>query len=128
MIFRFHFVSIITALLILILGVIPAHFFPKQDIIGAVAMDKVAHFLLYFILAITTLVGFKKHYYYGGFNLHPVLSALVCLILYGFLVELIQTFLDTRSFEWMDIMANNAGVLLGLITFRLIYGKRLFYN
>ncbi|MGB0165475.1 MAG: VanZ family protein [Luteibaculum sp.] len=127
MVYRFHLAACIWAFIIAVLALIPANMFPDEDLLGALKLDKLIHFLEYFILCLLVMVGFKKHYFYGGFNYHPNISAIVACVFFGCIIELLQNFVTTRSFEWKDILANNAGILAGVIVFRWIYGKRLFY-
>lgn len=124
---RFHGLTILWASFILFLGVLPASMFPQHEFLGQVSLDKIVHFILYFFLTLFCLVGFKKQYFNRRISFQPITLAVVLTVAFGCAIEILQQFVSSRSFEWLDILANNAGVLLGLGAFRWIYGKRLFY-
>ena len=73
---------------------------------GPQVNDKLTHLLVYALLS-------------GWFSiLARQLSALIWviagLIAYGILIELLQSLTAYRQAEWGDVMANSAGVLLGI--------------
>lgn len=84
------------------------------------------HFVLYFVLILVTLVGFKKQYFHRGFTYHPISFALISVVSFSVFNEILHKVVATRSFEWNDIFANCLGILVGFLCFRMIYGKRLF--
>lgn len=46
-------------------------------------------------------------------------------VLFGFIIELLQEYTTTtRSFEWLDVMANASGALFGIIVITIIYKNR----
>jgi len=106
------------AALILVVSVIPAEDLPSVSIWEA---DKVFHALVYLLL--TILIG-------GYFLKRPVnlpgnlilLSIALC-ILYGFLIELIQLVLPTRSFDLYDALANSIGCLLAFPALLYLRGR-----
>ncbi len=69
--------------------------------------DKVLHFTTYGLLSagFTTLVRFN----------HQLLWVTAGLILYGILIELLQSLTGYRYMEVADMLANSAGVLSGLL-------------
>jgi len=66
--------------------------------------DKLGHLLGYGLLTVLGLYAYARG---TAWVLGGVFALGVCL-------ELAQTFTPTRTFEWLDILANGAGVLLGL--------------
>ncbi len=77
--------------------------------------DKVQHLIAYFSLTIIWLLAFIKR--------KKTVIVLGC-ILYGIVMEFLQSYLTNyRTFEFMDMIANTSGVLLGLFFFNRIEKK-----
>ena len=105
----FPVLSILWALVILVVSVIPSDELPSLSIWEP---DKVMHFLVYGILTfltaqtlirLTVIYTLKK----------SIFRAIGLCILYGISIELIQRALPTRQFDVYDILANSLGCLLG---------------
>lgn len=86
---------------------------PKRDLVIP-HLDKIVHFVLYFILMILALKG--------NTNANLKLGLLTfSVIIYGVFIELVQHyFVINRFFDFWDIAANTAGTLLGLILGRQV--------
>ena len=72
--------------------------------------DKFIHFFVYLILSylvFTASLSFKKIFLFFG------------LISLGVLTELLQNVSGLRNFEYMDIIANSLGILVGFLIFTL---------
>lgn len=97
--------TVMWAFFILLLSVIPGKDLPESNLIG---IDKVVHFIFYFILCFL---------YTSVFNVQQsirmiLLIAFVC-IAYGFLIECIQgLFLQDRFFDLYDVVANSMGAII----------------
>ena len=85
---------------------------PKEDWLDKIYFDKIVHAVLYFILffliiRITSIPTFRV----------LLISSILC-ITQGILIELIQgsSLIQHRSFDVYDILANVAGVLIGIIS------------
>lgn len=90
----------------LVVVVIVASIAPSSAV-PQVASDKFEHLFAYGVLQIA-----------GGFAFPKTTSlcrVAVGLILMGAALEAIQSFIPSRSAEWLDIAANAAGVILGWI-------------
>ena len=66
-------------------------------------------------------------YYFNGRNNNlkaVILKSLTPAILYGIVIELLQTFIPQRGFDYADVTADIIGAIIGVILFRyLIYDK-----
>jgi VanZ family protein len=71
--------------------------------------DKSNHFLAFSVLAYLGCKSFS----------HNVLTLTSCLIVYGGMIEVLQTFTPTRVGEWQDLVADTLGVLTGWFLSRL---------
>ena len=92
------------AALIITASLIPAGHIPQSGL-----SDKSGHVLAYTILTVLGL------YAYPGHALKVLLG--VCAI--GLAVEVTQYITPTRHFEWLDIVANGTGLLLGFLGWRV---------
>lgn len=71
---------------------------------------------MYGIFSLTLLFDFYKE------NVrYPGVKALIAALLYGLLVEWLQSFTVYRSFEWADFLSN----VLGALSVVLFYKKRV---
>ncbi len=78
--------------------------------------DKIVHFGMFFILALLIAGLNGKYATYFNRILLPVIA-----IVYGGLIELIQLwFISGRDGDWFDWIADNAGVVLGLMVFSFL--------
>ncbi|MDX3772815.1 VanZ family protein [Chromatiaceae bacterium AAb-1] len=68
---------------------------------GILHLDKVAHFSIFMVLAWLTWKGFKPHFW----------VVLILLSGYGALVEVVQHYFTRRSGDWLDWLADTAGIL-----------------
>jgi VanZ family protein len=79
--------------------------------------DKVGHFLAYFVLAGNLFLICD--------SLYQRQKALLFLVLYGLLMEFIQSYIPGRDASLLDIIANSSGTLLGLGFIYVFQGKIL---
>ncbi len=76
--------------------------------------DKVLHIGLYAILSGILALGMirsEKEY----LSITIVSMSIFISTLYGFFLEVCQIFVPTRSFDWLDVVANFIGSLFGVI-------------
>ena len=81
-------------------------------------LDKLFHFAAYFILAMSWIIAFSKN---SITNLN--LKTGVLNLLYAFSDEFHQTFVPTRAFEVLDLVADGAGIFLALKFSHLVQRK-----
>ena len=105
---------------------IPGFDLSYQDPWKLIRFDKLAHSGLFAILVLTLITGFRKQTAIRGLRMHAKKNALIFAVVYGGVLELYQGRLFVeRSSDIMDFIANVLGALLGLILFRMIYGREL---
>ena len=83
-------------------------------------MDKVVHFILFFIQSI--LITNTLYEYSDRNNRIILILSIILLILFGLIIEIQQIYLPYRTFEIMDLIANFVGVLFG--SFVVIYFRK----
>ncbi len=118
--FTFHFslhkypFSLLCILLIWVLSLTP--FFPETPFDNVEFADKWTHFIMY---GGTCAVIWWEHLRHSKKasrrpNLRALFVAMLCMVLLGGLMELLQAYATTtRSGEWLDFWADSIGVLLG---------------
>lgn len=84
--------------LVLVTALIPV---PRVDALPSYS-DKLVHLLSYLVLGLLAVLSQQR--------LRTGLLAAAAMIVLGLIVELVQGRLPWRSFEWMDLVANIAGV------------------
>lgn len=126
MFLRSNLPGIAWALLILFLTGMPGEKVPESSLLDLPFFDKWVHAFLFLVLAFLLGYGFKRQYPYpllAGWN---KTASFVIAIFYGFLTEFMQyTLFINRSMEASDMLANTTGAGLGIIAYRLIYGREL---
>ncbi|SNR17555.1 VanZ family protein [Tenacibaculum jejuense] len=84
-----------------------------KSIINFSSIDKVQHALAYFTLAVIWMLAFIKK--------SKKKAVVILCIAFGILMEFLQANLTSyRSFEYLDMLANTVGVLIGLLFFNRI--------
>lgn len=100
---------------LIVLALITPLFFislPTTPNTGIAHLDKLIHFIFHFSLTIWFLMAGERKF-------HVVFSALI----YGICIELGQGLTASRSFEFLDIMANGTGALIGLMIYSQFISK-----
>jgi VanZ family protein len=87
--------------------------------------DKFVHFTFYFVAGILgMLFGLTLRKDFTG-NFYVVLKFLLGLIGYGIIIEVLQGSLTTyRSAEGLDILANSAGALSGILLMWAVFSAK----
>ncbi|MDC3098874.1 hypothetical protein OA493_03975 [Gammaproteobacteria bacterium] len=98
------------AAVILIMGVFTFSLFEYQEL-KTVLNDKYIHFFVYSVLSFLVLAASQ--------SLKRILL-FIGLISLGVFTELLQNVSGLRNFEYMDIIANSLGILVGFLIFSII--------
>jgi len=104
----------------MVVSVIPGADLPSLSIWEP---DKVMHVFVYAVLTYLTFQWLKRFPAFVSLNKKAFISVTVC-ILYGFVIELIQLILPTRSFDMLDELANAIGCLLCITGILVFSSKR----
>lgn len=103
--------TILFAVLIFILSIMPTDIHGEPPSFYFKGMDKFIHGIMYGILAILVLNEYLKK---RSFKFLPVLLLVVITWAYSILMELVQYFfIEYRSGDFMDALANIVGILVG---------------
>ena len=102
---------IIWAIFIGILTLLPGSVIPNISW-DFISIDKTVHITLFTVLVFLGLVG--SHY--GKLKLFgkwPVITSISAAIIYGYLIELLQSYVPQRSYDFADLTADCVGTLVG---------------
>lgn len=94
---------------------------PDTHIWSLLTFDKFAHFFVFAIQVFLLTVGLTKQHTYIWMRFKAGKLALATGITYGFLLELMQSFIPDRTFEPSDMLANTIGCFLGSFLFYMVY-------
>lgn len=117
MFFQYNLLTIIWSIIIIILCCIPGKEFPEASIFEIPHLDKIVHFILYFILSIIGVKGVSKQ------TKFPFLYVLLYGVMLGITIEIVQNyFIPFRDGNLFDALANilGSGVGLTFIYYKLV--------
>lgn len=95
-------------LLILIAVLLPGSAVPD---VGSFGLDKIIHFLLFFVWAVALRFDFP--------SLKKILGFIIGIV-FSCLTEVFQLFTEDRSFDFFDMLADAVGLATGLILSHLV--------
>lgn len=118
----FFFPAIIWGLIILYLSSGSGIQLPPS-VWDIIAVDKLGHFAFYGILTFLIALGcYKKQQ--NQISIKALVIACLISSIYGICLEFMQYALfPNRYFEFLDIIANISGSLIGILFFKYIYYK-----
>lgn len=88
-------------------------------------IDKIVHILIYFVLVVLSCFPFSNSFRSGNNRWRVGLPVLLVVTVYSGIIELLQEFVFiSRSGNWLDLLANIVGGLLGILVFPLLLKKR----
>lgn len=121
MFIRHNQFSLLLFAVIFLLCLMPGSEVPKS---GQEHLDKFVHAILFGLFSFCTMIGFTKQYQFSVSTSNVVLITVVFSILYGLSIELFQEYVLTdRSFEWLDLLADATGIMIGYVAFKMVVGK-----
>ena len=126
MFLRYNTAGILWAIFIFFLCAIPGGAIPHYIWAELLSVDKIIHVLIFIVLAVLLLRGFKKQTQFYFLRNNSLNAVLIFCISYGGILELMQSyyFVD-RSGSWFDFIANSAGSITGYFLFNYL-GKKDF--
>ena len=109
--------SILVALLLLYLSLTNAEKFQKAPLVNIPFMDKIVHFVMYFLMMSVIIIEHRKSLRSAR---NMFLFSLIPLS-YGILMEILQSTLTlTRTGDFYDALADAAGILVSVSIWLLI--------
>ena len=77
-----------------------------------VSIDKTVHIIMFSVLVFIGLIGSQ----YGTLNIFgrwPVITSMALALAYGYMLELIQSYIPQRSYDFADLTADCVGTIVG---------------
>lgn len=109
----------IIAIIILYGSLTSSNSLNKITVLQIQNMDKIIHFLLYFLLSISLQSSFVRNSLLSRKD--QIVITLIFVISYGLLMEVFQYYFTIdRSAEIMDAIANITGCIMGIFIFPLL--------
>jgi VanZ family protein len=99
----------------------PGKSMPDTAIWTLLTFDKFAHFFVFAILVFLLNIGLVKQHSYIWLRFNANKVSLISGISYGFLLELMQSFIPDRTFDPVDMLSNTIGCFLGSFLFYMVY-------
>jgi VanZ family protein len=116
--------SFFWAAIIAFLYFIPGKDMPVTSIWDLFQIDKMGHLIVFALFVLMLKVGMKRQTRFNRLRQKSAQWSLLIAIPYGGILEWVQgTVSPDRTSDIMDFAANVAGCLLGIVIFRLIYGR-----
>ena len=115
-------VSTVLALVIFLLCIAkPPSNLPKLSISFT---DKIAHFLVYFVLAVSMVIESRRNKDFVNIDKKNLMLKFIAVgVIFGIFIEFVQGIFPYRYFELGDILANSTGSVLGVLILTKILKK-----
>ena len=111
---RYHVLTLLWAFAVAVLTLSPAVSQPEVPFLNIPYFDKIAHTGIFAVLSFLMARGIVKQQNAVTNFKNAFFITLPITVSYGGLIEYLQNFVPGRSVELFDLIANIAGVLLGL--------------
>ena len=102
--------------LIALLTLVPGKALPNIDW-NFLSLDKIIHFSIFSILSFLGCASFKNILSPTN-TLKPITISLIIAMVYGTLLEYLQTLIPDRGFDYADLLANIGGAVIGIVLFQ----------
>ncbi|NJN26051.1 MAG: VanZ family protein [Cyclobacteriaceae bacterium] len=119
MFLRFNFFTIIWAVVILLLILMPGQQMPQTG--NLFSFDKIAHLGVFSVLSFLMIHGLAKQSAMPGWRKHSKAYGVLISATYAGLLEFGQSLIPERNADYYDMAFNLSGVFLGFLIFLLIY-------
>ena len=129
MFLKYNFPTLVWATVILLLTLLPTANMPEVPQWELISFMTASHAVVFFILTFLMRSGFYLQKTYTGLRRHSGLYAVIISILFGALIEYLQSTLGWgRQGDIMDVVSNSIGTLLAIPAFNLVLRYRLLGN
>ena len=119
-ILRYHYLSIIWGLIVLILCDMPMYESSKLRFFEG--FDKLVHTGFFFVLTVLILHGEIRHWLTTRFRVGTIIKVFIITTLFGAVIELSQLEIFTyRTADWWDLFADVTGIGMGLFSYILLH-------
>lgn len=121
---RYNIPAFIWAVIILIIMAFPGDKLPELSFWQFIPFfDKWVHFGLFFIFSGLLGFGFIMQTSFPKLNSNTILSVFLISAIYGGATELMQTFVSSRTADYIDLISDVSGGLIGVVLIKIIFEK-----
>lgn len=114
------------AIFILLLCSLPSQNIGEVNFWDLLNPDKIVHSIVFMLLALFLIIGFKKQHKYALLRCNAYLIAILLAIIYGVVIEWMQiSYFQSRSGDLLDAIANAFGAIIAYPLFKFIYGNTI---
>jgi len=114
MFFRYNIYSLLWAFIVAFLMLTPGEYIPEPPL-GKLIIDKLIHASVFAVLVCLLHFGFYKQFAFLHIKKHAFLYSLLLAFFYSVINEVLQKFVPGRHFDYLDLVANTFGCLLGIV-------------
>ncbi len=122
MILRYNTFTILWAAVILLTTLLPSASMPSVSVWDLLSFDAFAHATMFAVLTFLMIIGLTKQFTFPKLTHYAIRASLLISTLFGIAIEVLQVSLMAgRSAEFMDIVSNTIGCLIGIVAFKWVY-------
>lgn len=104
---------------------VPGKDLPMVDVWDLLKFDKIGHFTVFTVFAIVLKTGLSRQIRFRYVRQKAARWTFYIAVAYGGVLEYFQgRLIPDRTSDVWDFVANALGVFVGIVIFRLIYGKQ----
>ncbi|HMT30894.1 MAG TPA: VanZ family protein [Bacteroidia bacterium] len=108
--------------IILFLSSIPSNDLPDFSFWTIFSFDKFAHTAMYMVLSFQVMKACVRQYANWFLRYNAVKVTFISVTVYGGLIELFQEYMLTDRYgDWMDLLCNVLGAIIGIVLFKWIF-------
>lgn len=117
--YKYLFIAFLWTVLITVLSLISLGNIEEKINIDVPNKDKYVHFTFYFVFVVLWFLQIKQK----PVKIKTQILILLSSIGYGIFMEICQGFTQTRTPDIMDVLANSAGAITGLLCVSLLVNR-----
>ncbi len=119
-----YIIAVVWSLLITVACLVSFSTYNEVGKLDILYFDKIVHFSFYTSFTMVWIWCLRLYEKPESYKRNAS-KIFLAAVLFGFIIELLQEYTTTtRSFEWLDVMANASGALFGIIVITIIYKNR----
>ncbi len=119
-----YIIAVVWSLLITVACLVSFNTYNEVGKLDILYFDKIVHFSFYTSFTMVWIWCLRLYEKPESYKRNAS-KIFLAAVLFGFIIELLQEYTTTtRSFEWLDVMANASGALFGIIVITIIYKNR----
>ena len=101
---------------------LPGNSFPDLSLWALLRFDSFAHAFVFAVFSFLWAVAFRKQRQFAWLYKYSISAAFIFSIIYGVLIEFLQyAIFFRRSADFLDMVSDALGGLIGIIIFYIIY-------